>query len=179
MEKTHKPITIALSLCIISGMRKEVNQTKNKLTIISALLFLTLIIGSAMAKPIGPQKATNNPHYIVTRPGTVEHMLPSDVANEWTNNTEVSAIDFVHIIDASKAKIPNATPLTLPDIVALMTNPEAAMESENTWAYFSHDTFVQLYMALGLPEEQATEIASRWPEGAYVRYINIGNTWDA
>ena len=152
---------------------------KNKLTAIFALLFLVLTIGSAMAKPIGPQKATNNPHYIVTRPGTVEHMLPSDVALEWTNNTETGAIDIVHIIDATKAKIPNATPLTLPDIIALMTNPEAALESENTWAYFSHETLLQLYMALGLSEEQATEIASRWPEGAYVRYINIGNSWNA
>ena len=152
---------------------------KSKLTAIFALLFLVLTIGSAMAKPIGPQKATENPHYIITRPGTVEHMLPSDVAIEWTNNTETGAIDIVHIIDASKAKIPNATPLTLPDIIALMTNPEAALQSENTWAYFSHDTFVQLYMALGLPEEQATEIASRWPEGAYVRFINIGQNWNS
>jgi hypothetical protein len=106
-------------------------------------------------------------------------MLPSDVAIEWTNNTETGAIDIVHIIDASKAKIPNATPLTLPDIIALMTNPEAALQSENTWAYFSHDTFLQLYMALGLPEEQATTIAQRWPEGAYIRYINIGQNWDS
>jgi len=148
-------------------------------TAIFALLFLVLTIGSAMAKPIGPQKATNNPHYIITRPGTVEHLLPSGVAVEWTSDTEAGAIDIVHIVDASKAKIPNAIPLTLPDIVALMTNPEAALQSENTWAYFSHDTFVQLYMALGLPEEQATTIASRWPEGAYVRFINIGKNWNS
>jgi hypothetical protein len=132
-----------------------------------------------MAKPIGPQKATNNPHYTVTRPGTVEHMLPSDVANEWTNNTETGAIDFIHIIDASKAHIPNAIPLNITQIVALMTNPEAALEFENTWAYFSHETLLQLYMALGLTEQQATEIASRWPEGAYIRYINIGNSWNS
>ena len=149
------------------------------MTAIFALLFLVLTIGSAMAKPIGPQKATNNPHYIITRPGTVEHLLPSGVAVEWTSDTEAGAIDIVHIVDASKAKIPNAIPLTLPDIVALMTNPEAALQSENTWAYFSHDTFVQLYMALGLTEEQATTIASRWPEGAYVRFINIGKNWNS
>ncbi len=152
---------------------------KNKLAATLALLFLTPIISSAIAKPIGPQRATNNPHYIVTRPGTVEHMLPSDVANEWTNDTEASATDFVHIISASKAHIPNATPLNITQIAALMTNPELAMEFENTWAYFSHETFIQLYMALGLSEEQATEIASRWPEGAYVRFINVGNSWNA
>jgi hypothetical protein len=132
-----------------------------------------------MAKPIGPQKATNNPHYIVIRQGTVELLLPSGVAVEWTSDTELSAIDFVHIIDASKAKIPNAVPLNITQIVALMTNPEAALEFENTWAYFSHETFLQLYMALGLTEQQATEIASRWPEGAYVRYINVGKNWNS
>lgn len=132
-----------------------------------------------MAKPIGPQKATDNPHFIVTRPGTVEHFLPSGGAVEWTNNTESSAIDFVHLIDASKAKIPDAVPLNLTGIIGLMTNPEAALEFENTWAYFSHDTFVQLYVALGFSEEQATEIASRWPEGAYVRYVNVGKNWNS
>jgi hypothetical protein len=152
---------------------------KSKLTAIFALLFLVLTIGSVMAKPIGPQKAENNPHFIITRPGTVEHLLPSGGANEWTSNTESNAIDIVHIVDASKAKIPNATPLTLPDIIGLMTNPEAALQSENTWAYFSHDTFVQLYLALGLSEEQATAIASRWPEGAYVRFVNVGTNWDS
>jgi len=138
-----------------------------------------LTILPAMAKPIGPQKATENPHFIITRPGTVEHILPSDVANEWTSNTESSAIDFVHILDASKAKIPDAIPLTIPDIIGLMTNPEAALQSENTWAYFSHDVFVQLYILLGLSEEDAIAIASRWPEGAYVRYVNVGKSWDS
>ena len=138
-----------------------------------------LTILPAMAKPIGPQKATENPHFIITRPGTVEHLLPSDVANEWTSNTESSAIDFVHILDASKAKIPDAIPLTIPDIIGLMTNPEAALQSENTWAYFSHDVFVQLYILLGLSEEDAIAIASRWPEGAYVRYVNVGKSWDS
>jgi hypothetical protein len=132
-----------------------------------------------MAKPIGPQKATQNPHFIVTRPGTVELLLPSGVAAEWTSNTESDAIDFVHMVDASKARIPDAIPLTLPEIIGLITNPEAALEFENTWAYFSHDTFVQLYIALGLSEEQATTIASRWPEGAYVRYVNVGNNWNS
>jgi hypothetical protein len=132
-----------------------------------------------MAKPIGPQKAVNNPHFIITRPGTVEHLLPSGGANEWTNSTESSAIDFLHIVDASKAKIPDAIPLTLPDIIGLMTNPEAALAFENKWAYFSHDVFVQLYILLGLSEEEATAIASRWPEGAYVRFVNVGKNWDS
>ena len=138
-----------------------------------------LTIAPAMAKPIGPQKAVNNPHFIVIRPGTVEHLLPSGGANEWTGNTESSAIDLVHILDASKAKIPDAIPLTLPDIIGLMTNPEAALEFENKWAYFSHDVFVQLYILLGLSEEEATAIASRWPEGAYVRFVNVGKNWDS
>ncbi len=154
-------------------------RTKSKLTAVSVLLFLVLTICPAMAKPIGPQKATKNPHFIVTRPGTVEHLLPSGTGNEWTSNTELSAIDFVHIVDASKAKIPDAIPLTLPDIIGLMTNPEAALQSENTWAYFSHDVFVQLYIALGFSEEEATAIASRWPEGAYVMFVNVGASWDS
>jgi len=171
--------TIKPTSLVLPQIREEVTKTKNKLTAIIALLFLALAIAPAIAKPIGPQNATNNPHFIVIRPGTVEHLLPSEGANEWTSNTESSAIDIVHIIDASKAKIPDAIPLTLPDIVGLMTNPEAALESENTWAYFSHDVFVQLYIALGLSEEEATAIASRWPEGAYIRFVNVGNNWDS
>jgi hypothetical protein len=154
-------------------------KTKNKLTPIIAVLFLILTIAPAMAKPIGPQKATNTPHFIVTRPGTVEHFLPSGTANEWTSDTESNAIDIVHVVDASKAKIPDAIPLTLADIIGLITNPEAALESENTWAYFSHDVFVQLYIALGFSQEEAIAIASRWPEGAYVRYVNVGNNWNS
>ena len=172
------PIIEAVIPCTASNQR-EGDKTKNKFTAISALLFLALTIAPAMAKPIGPQKATENPHFIVTRPGTVEHILPSDVANEWTSNTESSAIDIVHIIDASKAKIPDAIPLTIPGIIGLMTNPEAALQSENTWAYFSHDVFVQLYTLLGLSEEDAIAIASRWPEGAYVRFVNVGKNWDS
>jgi len=170
------PIIEAVIHCTASNQRGG-DKTKNKLTAISVLLFLALTIAPAMARSIGPQKATENPHFIVTRPGTVEHLLPSDVANEWTNNTESSAIDLVHILDASKAKIPDAIPLTLPDIIGLMTYPEAALQSENTWAYFSHDVFVQLYIALGLSEEDAIAIASRWPEGAYVRFVNVGTDW--
>ena len=132
-----------------------------------------------MAKPIGPQKAVNNPHFIVTRPGTVEHLLPSGGAIEWTGNTELGAVDFVHLLDASKAKIPNAMPLTIPDLVGMMTNPEAALEFENKWGYISHADLVQLYIILGLSEEAAIEIASRWPEGAYVRFVNVGKNWNS
>jgi hypothetical protein len=38
---------------------------------------------------------------------------------------------------------------------------------------------VQLYIILGLSEEAAIEIASRWPEGAYVRFVNVGKNWDS
>lgn len=152
---------------------------KSELMVISVLLFLALMVSPAMAKSIGPQKAVDNPHFIITRQGTVEHLLPSGGANEWTANTELGAVDFVHLLDASKAKIPNAMPLTIPDLIGLMTNPEAALEFENKWGYISHADLVQLYIILGLSEEAAIEIASRWPEGAYVRFVNVGKNWNS
>lgn len=152
---------------------------KSELMAISVLLFLALTVPSAMAKSIGPQKAVDSPHFIITRQGTVEHLLPSGGAIEWTANTELGAVDFVHLLDASKAKIPNTMPLTIPDLIGLMTNPEAALEFENKWGHISHADLVQLYIILGLSEEAAIEIASRWPEGAYVMFVNMGKNWNS
>lgn len=144
---------------------------------VTALLLLCLV-APVIAKPIGPQKAVNNPHIMITPEG-VELVLPSGVVNEWMADTELGAIDFAHLLDASKAHIPNAVPVTLEDLIALMMDPEAALEAENMWAYLSHDVLVDLFMLEGLTREQAEEMASPWPGGLYIRFVNVGKNWNS
>jgi len=220
---------------------------KSKLMAISVLLFLALMAAPVMAKPIGPQKAVKNPHIMITPEG-VELLLPSGGVHEWMADTELSAIDFVHMLDASKIKIPNAMPLTISDLIGLITNPEAALEAENKWGYISHDVLLTLFImeypenvtvliadaAAGQPNvtvvdaslfsigdkvvitngtamelnviadkvgntltmendlindymagsivvksTTAEAMAAMWPEGLYVRFVNIGKNWDS
>jgi len=152
---------------------------KGKLMATSVLLFLALMTAPVMAKTIGPQKAVEkNPHIIQT-PDGVELLLPSGGANEWMADTEMGALDFIHILDASKAKIPNAVPLNVSDLIGLMTDPEAALEAENKWAYISFDVLVELFMLEGFSEEEAEEMASPWPKGIYARFVNVGKNWNS
>jgi len=161
---------------------------KSKLMAVSVFLLLAVMATPVMAKPIGPQKAVNNPHIMITPEG-VELVLPSGVILEWMADTEAGAIDFVLIFDASKFKIPNAMPLTMSDLMGLMLDPEAALEAENVWGYIPYNVLVELFileiMAADptLTYEQAQAIAiqmaSMWPEGIYVRFVNVGKTWDA
>ena len=99
-----------------------------------------------MAKSIGPQKAVGKNPHIMPTPEGVEALLPSGVVNEWMANTSAWYMDFVHVLDASKAKIQNAFPLTMADLMELMTDPAAALEAENKWGYMSYDTLLTMFM---------------------------------
>jgi len=154
---------------------------------VMALLVLC-VVAPVMAKPIGPQKAVKNPHISIT-PDGVELLLPNGGVHEWMANTKLSAIDFVHMLNASKVKIPNAMPLNISDLMGLMTNPEAALEAENKWGYISHDVLVQLFIleimaadpTLTYEQAQAiaTAMAAMWPEGLYARFVNVGKNWNS
>jgi len=218
-----------------------------KVLILVIALVVLCVVAPVMAKPIGPQKAVKNPHIMITPEG-VELVLPSGGVQEWMANTESSAIDFVHMLDASKFKIPNAMPLTMSDLMGLVTNPEAALEAENKWGYIPYDVLLTLFIieypenvtvliadaAAGQPNvtladaslfyigdkvvitngtaielnviadkvgntltmendlindytagsivaksPTAEALASMWPEGLYVRFVNIGKNWDS
>jgi len=136
-------------------------------------LALLVMVVPAMAKPIGPQKAEKNPNIMITPEG-VELLLPSGGFNEWTADTDLWFMDFMHGLDASKAKIPNALPLTIDDIIELMTVPEAALEAENKWGYVSYEVLVELFIMEGLDPVDAEAMAAMWPEGIYVRFVNVG-----
>jgi len=142
------------------------------------LLLVGLMLVPVMAKSIGPQNAVNNPHIMIAPEG-VELLLPSGVVQEWMADTEVGAMDFMHVLDASKAHIPNAMPLSVDDLIGLMTDPEGALEYENKWGYISYDVLVGLLMLEGFTREQAEEMASMWPEGVYVRFVNMGKNWNS
>ena len=144
---------------------------------VMALLALC-VIAPVAAKPIGPQNAVKNPHIMITPEGA-EILLPSGGIHEWMADTESSAMDFIHILDASKVDIPNAMPITVDDLIAMMLNPEAALEAEHIWAYISYDVLVELFMFEGFSREQAEELASPWPEGVYVRFVNMGKNWNS
>jgi len=135
---------------------------------------LSLMVIQAMAKPIGPHGAAGkNPHIMITPEG-VECMLPSGAMHSWTADTEFWYFDFMHALDASKAKIKNALPLAIEDIIGMMTDSEAALEAENMWGYISCEVLVQLLVLEGLPEDEAEAMASMWPEGMYMRFVNVG-----
>ena len=103
-----------------------------------------------------------------------EFLLPSGGVHSWTADTEFWYIDFMHALDASKAKIPNALPLTMADIIELMTDPAAALEAENKWGYMSYEVLVEMFILEGLSPEEAIAMASMWPEGMYIRFVNVG-----
>ena len=126
-----------------------------------------------MAKPIGPQKAVKNPHAMITAEG-VEFLLPSGGVHSWTSDTEMSCFDHMHALDASKAKIRKANAIEIADIIDMMTDPSAALEAENTWCSMSQDVLYGLFILEGLSEEEAAAMASMWPEGMYMRFVNLG-----
>jgi len=145
----------------------------NKKVLMFTLIPLVFSVMMTPAIAIGPQKAEKNPHIMITPEG-VELLLPSGVLNEWMADTEIWYMDFIHMLDASKAKIRNAVPLTIEDLIELMTNPEAALEAENKWGYISYDVLLELLILEGLPPEEAEEIAAMWPEGIYAKFVNVG-----
>jgi len=131
------------------------------------------------AKSIGPQNAGNNPHITIAPGEGVELLLPNGIVLEWLADTEVGAIDFMHCLDASKAHIPNAMVLSAMDLIGLMTDPEAALEAENKWGYVSQAVLVELLVLEGFSEEEAEAMASMWPEGVYVKFVNVGRNWNS
>jgi len=149
----------------------------NKKILMFALIPLVLsVMGTpAMAKSIGPQRAAGkNPHIMITPEGVELVNLTSGVVNSWTNDTEIGVFDFMHILDASKAKIRNAFNLTIEDLMQLMTNKTAALEAENKWGYISYDVLVEMFILEGYSEAEAIAMASMWPEGIYAMFVNVG-----
>lgn len=141
-------------------------------------LLVLCVVAPVAAKPIGPQNAVKNPHIMITPEGA-EMLLPSGGIHEWMADTELSAMDFINMLDASKVSIPNAMPVTFDDLIAMMLHPEAALEAEHKWGYISYDVLVELFMFEGFTREQAEALASPWPEGVYVIFVNIGPYWNS
>jgi len=151
---------------------------RGKLMVPIVLVLAGLMSAPVMAKSIGPQNAVNNPH-ITVAPEGVELLLPSGVVLEWMADSEVSAIDSMHALDASKVHIPNAMVLSADDLMGLMTDPEAALEAENKWGYVSYDVLVELLVLEGFSQEDAEQMASMWLDGVYVRFVNVGKNWNS
>jgi hypothetical protein len=140
-------------------------------------LVLSVIVSPTMA--IGPQKAKNNPHITHPPEGGVELLTPSGVDHSWVANTEIGVMDFEHILDASKAKIRNAMPLTLAELQQMMLYPEIALQYENKWGYMSNAVlgeFFEWLMNIGYPitPEEIALILSMYPEGIYIMFVNVG-----
>lgn len=161
-----------------TNMRVGVIEVRGKLLAAFVLVLVGLMFMPVMAKSIGPQKAVKNPHIMVAPEG-VELMLPSGGVLEWMADTTVGAIDFMHGLDASKARIPKAMPLSAMDLMGLMTDPEAALAYENKWGFISYDVLVELLVLEGFTQEEAEEMASMWPDGVYVRFVNVGKNWNS
>ncbi len=169
----------------------------NKKILMLALmpLMLSVMMTSAMAKPIGPQKGgEKNPNMVIVPPepgppassGGVDAYLPSGGLHSWMANTEEWPFDIMHCIIASKAKglINTAVEISPSEIETwmwmMMLNPEIAVEAlKNKWFYWPYETLVALFMLEGLDQEAAEAAASMWPDGMYLRFINVGPTWDA
>ncbi len=210
---------------------------------------------------IGPQKAEKNPHIIITPEtpgvtgGAAELILPSGGDHSWMADTSEMAIDIMNILDASKAKIPNAYTLDVMVLMAMLMDPTVALEYENKWGYMSYAVLLavsvmedpaQVYYASNLtaaaiagqpvvevvdasgfsvgdevlisdtfwmvqevgivedvyavnneltlesnlqntyasgtvfvPSETLIASLGMWREGVYVRFVNVGPTWDA
>jgi len=137
-------------------------------------LVLLVMVAPAMAKSIGPQKAVGKNRHIMPTAEGVEALLPSGGVHSWTNDTEFWYFDFMHMLNASKAKIPNALNLMMTDIIEMMGNATAALEAENMWGYMSQAVLVDMFIMEGLSPEDAAVMAAMWPEGLYVRFVNVG-----
>ena len=145
---------------------------KSKSIAAYVLLVLSLLAGPAMARPIGPGNATNNPNIIMHNGETVL-LTPGGVQNEW-RDTEAGVFDFFHILNASKTELQRVTTFDLAEIVALLMDPVKALEFENKWGYMSQETLLGVLLLMGTPQAQAKAIAAMWPEGMYFRFHNVG-----
>jgi hypothetical protein len=144
----HKFFNCWLYIQLALDTRKEVINIKKLLMLTLIPLILSLLAAPAMAKSIGPQKAVGKNPHIMPTPEGVEALLPSGSFNEWTANTSAWYMDFVHGLDASKAKgiSHKALPLTIPDLMAVMMDPVVALEAENKWWYMSYEILVAMFI---------------------------------
>ena len=146
--------------------------------VLFVLVLAGLMCAPVTAKSIGPQNAVGNPHAMFAPEG-VELLLPSGIVQEWMADTEASAIDFMHVLDASKAHIPNAMSLSALELIEMMSDPEVALEVEHEWGHISYEVLVELLMLEGFTEEEAEAMASMWPDGVYARFVNVGKSWNS
>ncbi len=158
-------------------------------------LVLLMMLTPAMAKQIGPQKAgEKNPNMEVVPPnpgppptaGGVDASLPNGGIRSWSANTSEMPIDIIHGLDASRVKgLMNKAEVVTPSgleewMMMLLMDPETALENlKSKWFYFSYDTLVAMFMMEGYNAEDAAAMALPWPDGMYVRFVNVGPTWDA
>ncbi len=147
--------------------------------VLCVFLLAALMAVPVMGKSVGPQKAVKNPHITIAPEEGVELLLPSGGVHEWMADTEVSAMDFMHALDASKARIPNAMVLSTLDLMGLMSDHEAALNVENKWGFVSYDVLVELMVLSGFTQDEAEEMASGWPDGVFVRFVNVGKMWNS
>ncbi len=153
---------------------------KSKLMKISVLLLLALMAAPVMAKPIGPRKSNNPRIEIDEVTGDVGFFLPNGGLHSWMLDTEWSAMDFMHVLNASRAKglVNRASTITVDDLIPWMEaimNPETALEYENKWFYIPKDT-LELMLTI---EGQDPAMADMWPDGVHIRFVNVGPAWNA
>ncbi len=160
-----------------------------------APLILSLMVASAVTKPIGPQRAWDkNPNLELMPPdpgppataGGVEAVLPNGGIHSWMANTSEMPFDIMHGLNASKAKglIKEAEEITPSGLEAwmmtILLDPETALEAlKNKWFYMPHETLVAMFVMEGFTLEEAEAMASMWPEGMYVRFVNVGPAWNS
>jgi len=160
-----------------------------------APLIFSFMVASVVTKPIGPQRAwEKNPNLELMPPdpgppataGGVEAFLPSGGIVSWTANTSEMPIDIIHGLNASKAKglIKKAEEITPSGLEAwmmtILLEPETALEALKTkWFYMPYETLVAMFIMEGLTPEEAEAMASMWPEGMYVRFVNVGPAWNS
>lgn len=124
----------------------------NKKLLMFTLIPLVLLVIVTPGMAIGPQKAEKNPHIEIFPPdpgppptsGAADLILPSGADHSWMADTSEMGIDIMHILDASKAKIPNAYTIDITLLMAWLMNPELPLEYENKWGYMSFATLLAM-----------------------------------
>jgi hypothetical protein len=158
---------------ILQGLRieREVMEVRGKLMMVVVFLLLASVLSPVTAKSIGPTKAQRNPN-IILQDGETVLLTPGGVQHEWYDTA--GWMDFIHILNASKVDWGDRVPsLSLAELRTIMTYPEVALEFENKWGYVSQSVLFDL-LKLFYPEDMAWAIASMWPEGMYLMFVNVG-----
>jgi hypothetical protein len=147
-------------------------EVRGGLIVVAVFLLLAFVLAPVAARPIGPTKAQRNPN-IIMQDGETVLLTPGGVQHEWYD-TEAGVMDYLHILNASKVDWGDRVPtLSFAELLTLMTNPEVALEFENKWGYVSQSVLFDL-LKLFYPEDMAWAIASMWPDGMCLRYVNVG-----